>query len=177
MGYVFLSEDKNYYSVPFRFIGKKVEVSYDYQNVFVSYNNERIASHPRSYKPGAYATVSEHLSSSHQFYQNWSPDYFAHLARPYGSQVETYVTALIDSKPYPEIAYKQCLGILSLSKKFGKPRLNNACARGLGQSRYAYHIIHNILINKMDMSSEELTTQEEPTIQVHPNIRGAAYYQ
>ena len=176
MGYVFLSPDKNYYSVPYRFIGKKVEVSYDYQNVFVRYNNERIASHPRSYKPGAYITISEHLSSSHQFYQNWSPDYFARLARPYGSQVEAYLKALIDSKTYPEVAYKQCLGILSLSKTFDKLRLNNACARGLGLSRYGYHIIHNILINKMDLAGEQLSLEEE-IIQVHPNIRGAAYYQ
>jgi transposase len=176
MGYVFLSADKNYYSVPYRFIGKKVEVSYDYQNVFISYNNERISTHPRSYKPGAYTTISEHLSSSHQFYQNWSPDYFARLARPYGSQVETYLTALIDSKPYPEIAYKQCLGILSLTKKFDKSRLNKACERGLGLSRYGYHIIHNILINKMDLADGQLATPEEPIIE-HLNIRGAAYYQ
>ena len=176
MGYVFLSPDKNYYSVPFRFIGKKVEVSYDYQNVFVCHNNERIASHPRSYQPGAYITISEHLSSSHQFYQNWSPDYFARLARPYGSQVEAYLKALIESKTYPEVAYKQCLGILSLSKKFDKLRLNNACARGLGLSRYGYHIIHNILINKMDLAGEQLSLEEE-IIQIHPNIRGASYYQ
>jgi transposase len=177
MGYVFLSADKNYYSVPYRFIGKKVEVSYDYQNVFVSYKTERISTHPRSYKAGAYTTISEHLSSSHQFYQNWSPDYFASLARPYGAQVEAYLTALIDSKPYPEIAYKQCLGILSLAKKFDKPRLNKACARGLGLSRYGYHIIHNILINKMDLVDEQFSLPEEPIIQEHSNIRGAAYYQ
>jgi hypothetical protein len=98
------------------------------------------------------------------------------LARPYGSQVETYLTALIDSKPYPEIAYKQCLGILSLTKKFDKSRLNKACERGLGLSRYGYHIIHNILINKMDLADGQLATPEEPIIE-HLNIRGAAYYQ
>lgn len=177
MGYVFLSADKNYYSVPYRFIGKQVEVSYDYQNVSVSYNNERIAAHPRSYKPGAYTTISEHLSSAHQFYQNWSPDYFARLARPHGQQVEAYVRALIKSKPYPEIAYKQCQGILSLSKKFDPPRLNNACARGLELSRYGYHIIHNILINKMDLADAPIPAQDELTIDQHPNIRGATYYQ
>lgn len=177
MGYVFLSSDKNYYSVPFRFIGKKVEVSYDRQTVSVSYHNERIASHPRSYKPGAYVTISAHLSSSHQFYQNWSPDYFARLARPHGDQVEAYLRALIQSKAYPEVAYKQCLGILSLSKKFDSQRLNNACARGLGLSRYGYHIIQNILINKMDLVDQQIPPQQEPIIAVHPNIRGAAYYQ
>jgi transposase len=176
MGYVFLSQDKNYYSVPFRFIGKKVEVSYDRQNVLIHYHNERISSHPRSYKPGDYVTIKEHLSSSHQFYQNWSPDYFAKLARAQGTQVEVYVKLLIESKSYPEVAYKQCLGILSLSKTFGKSRLDNACDRGLELSRYGYHIIHNILINKMDLppASED---EQKNTIPLHPNIRGANYYQ
>ncbi len=177
MGYVFVSEDKNYYSVPYRFIGKKVEVSYDYQSVYVSYKNERIASHSRSYKGGTYTTISEHLSSTHQFYQSWSPEYFARLARPHGKAVEAYVKALIQSKAYPEVAYKQCLGILSLSKKFDKSRLNNACNRGLGLSRYGYHIIHNILLNKMDLADQDQSAQEEPIIQAHANIRGAVYYQ
>lgn len=177
MGYIFLSADKNYYSVPYRFIGKQVEVSYDYQNVSVSYNNERVATHPRNYKPGSYTTTAEHLSSAHQFYKNWSPDYFASLARPHGTQVEAYINALIESKPYPEIAYKQCLGILSLSKKFDPSRLNRACARGMELSRYGYQIIHNILIHKMDLAEEQNPDTNEQTIDLHDNIRGAAYYQ
>ena len=177
MGYVFVSTDKNYYSVPYRYIGKRVEVSYDYENVMVSYNNERIAAHPRSYKPGAYLTIKDHLSSSHQFYQNWSPDYFAKLARPHGPQVEAYIKALIESKPYPEVAYKQCLGILALSKQFDKTRLNNACAIGLGLSRYGYRIIQNILNNNMDQAPQQQQPQEDQLIDTHHNIRGAAYYQ
>ncbi|MFT6807610.1 MAG: transposase [Saprospiraceae bacterium] len=177
MGYVFLSADKNYYSVPYRFISKKVEVSYDYKNVIVTYNNERIASHPRNYQGGAYITISDHLSSAHQFYQNWSPDYFAGLARPHGEQVAAYVKALIESKPYPEVAYKQCLGIFSLSKKFDKTRLNNACTRGLKLSRYGYHIIKNILSNKMDMADQQPSPEEVQNIEAHSNIRGGDYYQ
>lgn len=177
MGYVFLSEGKNYYSVPYRFIGKQVEVAYDYQTVIICHNNERIATHPRSYKAGAYITIKDHLSSSHQFYQNWSPEYFAKLACAHGSQVEAYVKVLIESKTYPEIAYKQCLGLMSLSKEFGNTRLNNACGRGLKLSRYGYHIIQNILTNKMDLTDEESHNEQQAKIEEHPNIRGGSYYQ
>lgn len=176
MGYVFLSVDKNYYSVPYRFIGKRVEVSYDRQSVEVHYNRERIASHKRSYHPGRYTSIKDHLSSTHKFYTNWSPEFFQKLARPYGQAVVDYVKVLIESKNYPEIAYKQCLGIFSLGKTHKKGRLNNACKRGLSFHRYGYHIIKKILDNKMDMETEnEVDTNHE--IAVHENIRGAAYYQ
>jgi len=176
MGYVFLSADKNYYSVPYRFIGKRVEVSYNRQSVEIHYNRERIASHKRSYRPGQYTTIKDHLSSSHQFYKNWSPAFFEKLARPYGDAVVDYVKALIESKNYPEVAYKQCLGIFYLGKTHEKGRLNNACKRGLNFHSYGYHIIKKILDNKMDMDTENQANTEHE-ITAHENIRGAAYYQ
>lgn len=176
MGYIFLSEDKNYYSVPYRFISKRVEVSYNRHSVSVHYNKERIASHKRNFRPGHYTTIKDHLSSTHQFYRNWSPEFFQKLARPYGLAVEQYVKALIDFKDYPEVAYKQCLGIISLGKTLPPERLNNACKRGLTSSRFGYHIIKNILHHKLDLHPPDLDTSS-PHIEEHKNIRGASYYQ
>ena len=175
MGYVFLSQDKNYYSVPYRFIGKQVELSYTRLSVEIHYNRQRIASHKRSNRPGQYTTIEDHLSSTHKFYKSWSPEFFEKLARPYGDAVVDYVKALIESKPYPEVAYKQCLGIFSLAKTYHKGRTNNACKRGLTFHRYGYHIIKNILDNKMDMETqnEDIVNHQ---ITAHENIRGAAYY-
>ncbi len=77
MGYVYLHQNRNYYSVPFRYIGQQVEVQYDSNQVEIYYKQERIASHKLNYRPGAYTTNKEHLSSSHKFYQQWSPDFFS----------------------------------------------------------------------------------------------------
>ncbi len=175
MGYIFLSDDKNYYSVPYRYIGKKVEVSYNSQSVDIQYNRERIAIHRRSFQAGRYITIKDHLSSSHKFYSDWSPLFFEKLARPYGVAVVEYFKCLIESKPYPEVAYKQCLGLLSLSKEYNKERLNNACKRGLTNHKYGFHIIENILKNNMDKLEQDEQLNHE--IAAHKNIRGAAYYQ
>jgi transposase len=176
MGYIFLSQNKNYYSVPYRFIGKKVTVSYNQQTVEIHYKKERIATHQRSFRSGHYVTIKEHLSSSHNFYTNWSPAFFQKMARPYGASVVQYIDALIEQAAYPEVAYKQCLGIIALSKTYEKYRLNNACKRGLTFHRYGYHIIKNILENKMDIQqSAALIPTDE--ISQHENIRGATYYQ
>ena len=174
MGFVYLSEGKNYYSVPYRYIGQYVEVQYDSMYVEIYFNSQRIATHKRNYRKGAYTKQDDHLSSSHKFYQDWSPDYFLNWAKQIGENVEAYVGKLLDQASYPEIAYKQCLGVINLKSLYTSQRLDNACNMALNQSRYNYHIIKNILSNKMDMADQ--ITSHKPHIKQHTNIRGAEFY-
>jgi len=176
MGYVFISEDKNYYSVPHRFIGKKVEVSYNSQSVDIQYNRSRIAMHKRSVTCGKYITIKDHLSSAHKFYSEWSPDFFKKLAMPLGESVQEYVSRLIESQTYPEIAYKQCLGIINLKSSYDKKRINTACKYALEMSRCGYHIVEKILKNNMDLSEPPVSASDKNHIPPHANIRGAQAY-
>lgn len=95
MGYIYLSDTKNYYSVPHRYVGKQVELQYTQDTIGIYCQSDRIASHKKSYRPGEYVTVKEHLSSSHQFYNDWSPEYFAHLAKGIGSKTVQYISLLM----------------------------------------------------------------------------------
>ena len=174
MGFIYLHEDKNYYSVPFRYIGQNVEVQYNSEDVEIYYNTERIAIHKRNYTKGFYTTKEEHLSSSHKFYHDWSPDYFLNWANKYGNNVHEYIGKLLEQATYPEIAYKQCLGVINLKKEYTPQRLDNACKMALNQSRHGYRIIKNILANKMDMINQ--TTVTKPHITKHVNIRGSESY-
>jgi len=174
MGFVYLHENKNYYSVPFRYIGLTVEVQYNSREVEIYYKSQRIAAHTRNYKPGAYTKKDEHLSSSHKFYQQWSPDFFLNWAKKSGAHVQAYVGKLLHQASYPEIAYKQCLGIINLKSAYTDQRLDNACKMALDQPRHGYHIIKNILTNKMDLIDDHAPT--EPHINEHDNIRGAEFY-
>jgi transposase len=170
MGFIHLNEDKNYYSVPFRYIGQQVEVEYDSDTVEIYCKSERIAFHKRNYRKGAYTKIEDHLSSSHKFYEGWNPEFFINLAAKSGSNVQAYIGKLLQQATYPEIAYKQCLGVINL-KTYGEQRLDKACQMALEQPRYGYHIIQNILTNKMDMA-ESLTTPK-PHISKHINIRNS----
>jgi len=174
MGFIYLHEDKNYYSVPFRYIGQNVEVQYNSDEVEIYYNSERIAIHKRNYKKGSYTTKDEHLSSSHKFYQDWSPDYFLNWAKKIGDNVQAYIDKILQEASYPEVAYKQCLGIIHLKESYTSQRVDNACKMALGQSRHRYLIIKNILINKMDMADQSENTKSH--IATHDNIRGSESY-
>jgi hypothetical protein len=62
MGYIFLSEDKHYYRVPYRFIGKQVKVQYTKNHLEIYFNCERIARHLRNQTKGGYTTIQGSLS-------------------------------------------------------------------------------------------------------------------
>ena len=174
MGYIYLCDTKNYYSVPYRYIGKQVELQYDQDTIEIYYQSERIASHKRVYRPGQYVTIKEHMSSTHQFYSDWSPEYFNKLALNIGSKTGEYISLLIAQQDYPETGYKQALGILSLKKAFDKHRIENACTLALTHDKYSYRTIKRILENNMDKAIETKTAKLY--IPLHVNIRGAAAY-
>jgi len=176
MGFVYLHEDKNYYSVPFRYIGQSVEVQYNSDIVEIYYQSQRIALHKRSYKKGAYIKQDDHLSSAHKFYQDWSPDFFLSQAGKLGSNIKAYIGKLLNQNTYPEIVYKQCLGIIHLKTEYTAERVDKACKIALDQPRYGYHIIKNILANKIDMVDTDTSITLEPHITKHINIRGSSSY-
>lgn len=175
MGYIFLSQDKHYYSVPYRYIGKHVEVSYTESIVEIFYNHERLCTHKRDFQPGKYTTGKDHLTSAHQAYSEWSLSFFQQKAKHIGLQTGEYITKLILQYKYPEIGYKQAMGIIHLTRLYDKDRVEKACQRGLLASHCSYRTLENIL--KMRMDQLELSLEDRNHIPAHTNIRGADQYQ
>jgi transposase len=178
IGYVYFSPDKNYYSVPYRYIGKQTAIHYTKSIVEVYYNNQRIALHPRNPSKGAYSSNKEHLSSTHKYYSDWSPEFFKNKAAHHGSHVATCVGQIIAGVDYPEIGYKRAMGVIQLHRSYGSHRLDNACKRALQADAVSYRRIQNILKNNLDQSSLFFQDLEEdkPHIPKHQNIRGASNY-
>ena len=174
-GHICLSMDKHYYSVPYRFIGKKVKLLYTSAQVEVFYKYERIAIHKREYRKYYYTTLNEHLASAHRYLSEWTPEKFISEATAIHEDVALYIIQVIERKQHPEQAYKSCSGILSLQRKVGNERLTNACRRAHSYSVYNYPIIVQILDKKLD----RLTEDEAPPLLMprHNNIRGEQYYQ
>ena len=173
-GHVLLSLDKSYYSVPYQYLRKKVKLLYTKSTVEIYYKYNRIATHPRHYKPYVYTTNPDHMASTHQFVADWSASRFLDWASGIDPSVGEFILKIIDSKNHPEQAYKSCLGILSFEKKVGKQRLINACKRALDYKVYSYKAIQNILENNLDRIDIESETDLE--LPQHDNIRGKNYF-
>jgi transposase len=175
-GHACLHVDKHYYSVPYRFIGKKVKILYTSTRVEIYHRYERIATHNRHFRKYHYTTLNEHLASSHRYLSDWTPEKFLEQAKAIHEDVATYLTLVIENKQHPEQAYKSCSGILSLVRKVGAARLTNACRRAQSYGVYNYPIIVQILEKNLDQQSEDEQHQSVAMPQ-HHNIRGADYYE
>ena len=175
-GHVGLGPDKHYYSVPYRYIGKKVKLLYSRHSVEVYYNYERIALHNRVKSAHQYTTEKEHLASTHRFVSEWTPERFTSWADSIHEDVKLYILKVLDRKQHPEQAYKACMGILGFAKKVGNERLIRACQRALGYGAYNYKTIQNILERELDLNDAPDET-DHLQMPLHDNIRGEGYYQ
>lgn len=174
-GHAYLSENKHLYSVPYKYIGKKVKFLYTRQTVEIYYEYERIAIHNWSKAPNAYTTDKDHLASNHRFVAEWNPDRFREWAHSIHEDVGLFIHKILQSKPHPEQGYKSSLGVLSFAKKVGNDRLIKACQRALAYGIYSYGIINHILKTGLDKNNEADADQLQ--MPFHDNIRGQDYYQ
>jgi len=172
--HIYLSKDKHYYSVPYKYIGKKIRIIYSQTAVEIYQSGKRIAIHPRNKKRYGYTTEKDHMPSYHCFVSDWSSEKFISWASYIGEDCKAYIIKILDKKQHPEQSYKSCAGILHLSKKVGNKRLNDACKRALGYGAYNFKIIERILEKGWD-SIDDLQ-EELLDVPNHKNIRGKNYY-
>ncbi len=173
--HIFLKDDKHYYSAPFQLTGKYVLVVYTARTVEVFFNNKRVASHMRDRQPYGYTTKAEHRPPTHKYVSEWSPQRFIKWGRKISPEVEQVITKILDSRKHPEQAYKSCMGLLSLSKKYDPNDYIKACKKALLLNCTNYKFIKNTLTTK----AFNLTDQQELElfkIPDHKNIRGKEMY-
>lgn len=173
--HIYMKDDEHYYSIPYQYRGKDVEVMYNASILEVYYNNIRIAFHSRINLQKKYETLPGHMPPNHKWVNDWNPDKFINWAAGKGHNVKQVIEAVLAKNQYPEQSYKVCMGILSLAKKYTNVRLNLACKRALYYEKYSYKWINNILTNKLEAVDEEQNLFEQP-LPDHENIRGNKYY-
>lgn len=157
-----------YYSVPYQHVGDEVEVRYGEKTVEVSYKGERIALHPKLEGKNKYSTLKEHMPAKHRFMENWTPRRFLDWADSIGAETQIQINSILLSRKVPEQSYRSCLAILSLAKKYGNQRLEEACRVANDFGATSARSIKNILENKNAANSYQ-EVEEAPLI--HSNLR------
>lgn len=179
--HIMLGEEKNYYSVPFQYVGKQATVIYTSENVSIYIGNQRVTTHSRfpplvKYR---YATRPEHLPKNHQEWlktQGYDAKYFLEKAQQIGAATAWAMGEILSGKLYEVQSYKSCEGVLRLAKNYSDERLEAACLRCQSMAKKAnYKMIENILKRNLDKENQqEIVTHFALG---HKNIRGAASYQ
>ncbi len=165
----------HFYSVPSRLIRQVVEVRITEQTAEVFHRGVRVASHARSPVKHRHTTIPEHMPSAHRRYAFWTPARLLAAAEQIGPSTVALCEAIMRAKPHPEQGFRSCLGILSLARAYGPPRLEAACRRGIGIGASSYRSIASILKNGLDKAFLSETAPDADPIR-HGNIRGQGYY-
>jgi transposase len=166
--------DEQYYSVPFEYIKRKVDVRFTRNTVEVFFDGSRICSHVRKHgKRGQYSTQEVHMPPNHQQYIQWNSERFKEWAAKIGENTVMVIEIILTTHKVEQQGYRACMALLKLSEQYSPERLEAACAKALFYTpRPNYKGIQTILKSGQDKP-------ENPTPASSSKFgftRGADYY-
>ncbi len=170
-----LSYDHCLYSVPYKLVGKKLLVRATATNVQIYFNGESVASHKRGAHKGQRMTDPEHLPESYREYASWSGASFRYRARSIGTKTFEVIDFNLRSCEFEVQAFRRCVGILNLAKKYSPEMLELACAAAWQDKRTSYKYIKNVLDSltlKPNEPKEKVETRDSPS----PFARPKGFY-
>ena len=166
--------DKHFYSVPHILIHEEIDLHVTEHMVEAFHKGKSVAIHPRSFKHGGFSTLREHMPPNHQFMDRVNAQQLVHWAEAVGPQTAALVNATLKSRPFPEQAYRSCLGILGLAKKHPHSRIEQACQAALDAKSFSCKTVKDELDWLIKQPALPVTPE---TLPAHANIRGDKYYQ
>ncbi|GHV96765.1 integrase [Spirochaetia bacterium] len=157
-----------YYSVPFHYAHKQVEIRATTHTIEVLCETERIAAHLRNYDPSKrYTTCFDHMPKKHQAMADWTPERFRNWAAKIGPDTEAYIVSLMEARDQPEQAFRTCTAILHLADTAPAQDMEKAAKQAKQMRAYSYKSFEILL--------KRIGRETLAPIQ-HENIRGAHYY-
>ena len=173
--HIYLGRDSRYYSVPYMYIGEKVQVIYTRTFVKIFCNNKQIAIHERTIGYG-YTTDQQHLCSTHQHYNQCNPARYIEKAREKSDVLARLFTLIFNRPQSPELYYKTCDGLLGLCRKTEPAIFEKACQIALDNNVLSYRFVQS-LIERNVLLTETETEARKPMPSSGKNIRGKQYYE
>ena len=121
--------DRSYYSLPTRFIGRKVWARGTSRLVQVLLNEELVKTHLRALKPGTWRTDPADYPPEKLAYLMPAPTFCRHQAAAIGPETEKLVTIILQQHALKNLRKVQ--GLLGLAKKYGPAAMERAATRTL----------------------------------------------
>lgn len=168
--------DAHHYSVPHQLTKQQLDARLTAATIEVFHKGKRVASHFRSGRKGGHTTVREHMPLAHQAQAGMTGERLLAWAGRIGPFTRSFVDGVIASRAHPQQAYRSCLGVLRLGKKYGDERLEAACGRAVKLGSFSFKSVDAILKNRLD--ERPLETPEPAALPKtrHVNVRGGSYY-
>lgn len=169
-----ISFEKNYYSVPYKYISKEVDLKIYQDRIEIYHDKLLITSHRLVFNQiGFYMTNSNHMPINSNAYTEWNSKRYLNWAKNKGPYTYQVIYNLFKDQEVEQRHYRTAHSILSLADKYSDQRLESACEYALSiYSRPRYKNVKDILISNEDMSqdnSNDISTNNK-------FLRGAKYF-
>jgi transposase len=135
--------DKALYSAPHQFIGRHVKARRDSKTVKLYFRGELVKVHPRK-APGQRSTDPADFPTGKEIYATRDLDRLRRMAADHGQAIGVYAHALLDT-PLPWTKMRQVYRLLGLVKKWGPPRVEQACRRALDAEAVDVNLVSRML--------------------------------
>jgi transposase len=165
-----IEHERRYYSVPYRLIGKSVDVRITAHTIEVFYRGQSVARHLKGSGSRRFITEPGHRPERHRAVIEMSHERLLERAEAIGPATATLLREQTARRVHPEEALRACLGILRLAHDFSAGALEDACKRALELKAYSYRAVRTLII-----SPASPTAPSTPT-PAHDNVRGAHYF-
>ncbi len=177
-----IESDDHYYSTPYTLIGEALWCRATSSTIELFLKDKRVARHSRSYAKYAHSTVLEHRPASHRAHLDWTPSRLIEWGTSIGPHTGALIEHVIRSKPHPEQGYRSALGILRMSNKHSKPRLELASGKAIEIGSPSYKTVKTMLDQRMEAAPLRVETQRPRHAEDMAgslgaaNVRGSGYY-
>jgi len=151
---------KALYSAPHHLIGRHVKARRDSTTVKLYFRGELVKVHPRR-PPGQRHTDPADYPTGKEIYATRDIDRLGRMAANHGEAIGIYAAALLDT-PLPWTKMRQVYRLLGLVKKWGAPRVEQACRRALD----AEAIDVNLVSRMLDRAREDTEPDARPDLVV-----------
>ena len=137
--------DYNYYSVPYQYVGKTVDVEITDKLLRVYWQQEQIAVHERIRDRGRFSTVTAHYPEFKVFAQEEAGDLYRDKMASMGQNCEELFKKVVEKQPRHWRATIK--GILSLTNLYSPDTVDAACKRALAFGIVEYQAVKRICKN------------------------------
>ncbi|KPA16210.1 transposase, partial [Candidatus Magnetomorum sp. HK-1] len=121
--------DYNYYSIPYQYVGKEVEIELSNNLLKVYFNYQEIAVHPKISGKGEFSTINEHYPKYKMISTTeYQEKYQAKMSKIGGFAELIFVLIL---QKNPNYWQRSVQGIISLTKTYSNEIVNLSCKRAL----------------------------------------------
>ena len=145
--------EKAFYSAPFSLVHRRLWLRAGEKTVQIYHEQKLVAVHARQRRPGARATVPEHMPPEARAYLMRDPQWCLKQATKIGPMCREVVDQLFASRVLDNLRAAQ--GILQLGKGYGSSRLEAACRRAMEHDTPLYRTVKAILEKGLDMVTNE----------------------